>query len=148
MQRFFKLALIFSIITPVMVTACRVPEPVDNFDELLDRLRQAEAAVEVSTRTGSSLHLSVVGRLITVNKENVMVFEYEDVTSAKMEAEALAGGGPGLVFFEEDQPPVTEILSGRKHYYRSGRFILTYSGENEIVLQPLKGVVGRPFEIR
>jgi hypothetical protein len=147
MQRFFRLALIFSIIAAFLVTACRVPEPVDNFDELLDRLRQAEAAVEVSTRTGSSLHLSVVGRLITVNKENVLVFEYEDVAKAKTEANALTSR-PGLVFFEEGQTGATEILSGRKHYYRSGRFILSYAGKNEMVFQPIEEVFGTPFEIQ
>jgi hypothetical protein len=145
MQRFFGPALILSIIAPVLVVACRAPEPVTDFDDMLDRLRQAGAVVEVSTRTASSLHLSVAGRVIAVNGENVLVFEYEDVDTAKTEAKALAGGGPGIVFFEEDQPPATEISSGRKHYYRSGRFILSYAGENEMVLQPMEEVFSRPF---
>ena len=141
----FRMAFVVSAVPLVLIMACRAPEPVTDFDDMLARLRQAGAVVEVSTRTASSLHLSVAGRVIAVNGENVLVFEYEDVDTAMTEAKALAGGGPGIAFFEEDQPPATEISSGRKHYFRSGRFILSYAGENEMVLQPMEEVFGRPF---
>jgi len=91
-----------------ILTSCQTVEPVTDFDDLTGKLREAGAVVEITIDTVRNLHLSVDGVVIVVDSENVKVFEYEDGARAQLEFEALTGPGPGLVFFEEDEPPAGE----------------------------------------
>jgi hypothetical protein len=89
-----------------------------------------------------------MGMVIIVDGERVQVFEYEDVARSKREFEGLTGIGPGLVFFEEGEPPLVEVVRPGRNCYRSGRFVLLYDGENDDVLQKLRTVVGKPSLLR
>lgn len=143
-MRYYLVTLACIISVASFVTSCNTVEPVTDFDDLIDRLQLAGAAVETTVDTVRNLHLSVAGVVIVVSDERVKVFEYEDVAQAQLEFEALTGGGPDLVFFEEDEPPVTEYVPLNRLCYHSGRFILLYDGEDEAVLKTLRVTLGRP----
>ena len=83
-----------------------------------------------------------------IGSENTQLFEYADVSTAKMEFEALTGPGPGLVFFEKNEPALSEPISSNLKTYHSGRFILLYNGDNEAVQKALKAALGSPAKPR
>ena len=136
----------------LLVVACQsVPPPVADLEDLLDRLYNATAEVEITSRTVRNIYLSTKGLDLLTNGENVNLFEYENATTARMEFEALTSRlGPGLVFFEEGEPPLTEIVPARSHIraYCSGRFVLLYNGEDEEVLRVLRLVMGCSSGVR
>jgi hypothetical protein len=132
------------VISASLLTSCRTVEPVADFDDLIERLEQAGATVETTIRIVRNMHLSVRGVVIVVDGENVKVFEYEDGARAQLEFEAMTGPGPGLVFFEEDEPPAGEYVPRNRNCYHSGRFVVLYDGENENVLRELRTAVGKP----
>ena len=144
MSRCCLVILVGVVIVTSLLTSCRTVEAVTDFDDLIDRLHQAGAVVEITSHTVRNLHLSVNGMVIVIGGENLQVFEYEDVAQAHLEFKALVGSSPGLVFFHEGEPPVTEIVPLNRGCYHSGRFVLLYDGENEAALKALRTAVGRP----
>ena len=75
-------------------------------------------------------------------------FKYADVDTATIQFQALTGPGPGLVFFEENEPPLSESIFSNLKVYHSGRFTLLYSGDNEEVKKALKGALDQPKSLR
>jgi plastocyanin len=78
---------------------------------------------------------SVRGNSITVNGENVQVFEYADEASAEAEATTISSDGSSIG---------TSIVSwvAPPHFYQTGRIIVLYVGTNTRVIDILEEVVG------
>jgi hypothetical protein len=129
----------------ILLTSCCTVEPVTDFDDLIDRLRQAGAEVEITVDTVRNLHLSVDGVIIVVDGEEVQVFEYEDIDRTQLEFKGVTSS-PSVVVFEEGEPPLVERIPLNRQCYHSGRFILLYDGEDEAVLKILRMIVGCPYD--
>ncbi len=130
-------------------TGCKTTvQPVDNLKDLIDRLEKSGLEIEITDQSVQNIHLSVEGYVFMIGSENTQLFEYTDVSTAKMEFEALTGPGPGLVFFEKNEPPLSESVSSNLKAYHSGRFILLYNGDNEDVEKALKSTLGSPVKPR
>ncbi|MBN2076083.1 MAG: hypothetical protein JW762_11085 [Dehalococcoidales bacterium] len=131
------------------VTGCNTTvQPVDTLEELIDRLEKSGLEIEITDRSVRNIHLSVEGFVFIIEGENTQLFEYADVDTANIQFQALTGPGPGLVFFEENEPPLVETGSSDLEVYHSGRFTLLYSGDNEEVRKALKDVLGQPMSPR
>jgi hypothetical protein len=130
-------------------TGCNTTvQPVDSLEDLIGRLEKSGLEIEITDRPVQNIHLSVEGYVFMIGSENTQLFEYTDVSTAKMEFEALTGPGPGLVFFEKNEPPLSESVSSNLKAYHSGQFILPYSGDNEDVKKALKAAFGPPAQPR
>ncbi len=130
-------------------TGCKTTvQPVDNLKDLIDRLEKSGLEIEITDQSVQNIHLSVEGYVFMIGSENTQLFEYTDVSTAKMEFEALTGPGPGLVFFEKNEPALSEPVSSNLKTYHSGRFILLYNGDNEDVEKALKAALGSPAKPR
>jgi hypothetical protein len=130
-------------------TGCNTTvQPVDSLEDLIGRLEKSGLEIEITDRPVQNIHLSVEGYVFMIGSENTQLFEYTDVSTAKMEFEALTGPGPGLVFFEKNEPPLSESVSSNLKAYHSGRFILLYNGDNEDVEKALKSTLGSPVKPR
>ena len=126
-------------------TGCETTvQPVDNLEDLIDRLGKTGLETEITDRPVRNIHLSVEGCEFIVKGETTQLFEYADADTAKTQFKALTRPGPGLVFFEENEPPLTESGSSDLQVYHSGRFTLLYGGDNEEVRKALKEVLGKP----
>ena len=145
MKRCYLVILACVVIATILLTSCCTVEPVTDFDDLTGRLRQAGAVVETTTSTVRNLHLSVRGMTIVVDGEDVQVFEYEDIDRAQLEFKGLTSS-PSVVFLEEGEPPAYERVLRNRTCYHSGRFILLYDGEDEVVLKTLRMTVGCPYD--
>ncbi len=112
-------------------------QPVMDYASLIESLRAAGAPVE---RRGSvdQPFFSVKGKLLKVRSEDVQVFEYPDATAAEAQAALVSpsGGGVGTTRIHWIGPP---------HFFKKGRLIVLYIGDDGEVTRALEAVLGRQF---
>ncbi len=111
--------------------------PVTDFVSLVDSLRSAGATVEPAGEV-SQLFFSVQGQVITVNGEDVQVFEYDDAASADAEAALVSPDGSSV--------GTTMVLwIATPHFYQTGQLIVFYVGDSTAVIDALEEVLGPQF---
>ncbi len=111
--------------------------PVTDYISLIDNLRAAGATVEPAGEI-SQPFFSVEGNAITVNGENVQVFEYADTAAAEAEATLVSPDGSSV-----GTTMVGWIAT--PHFYKAGRLIVLYVGDNAPVVNVLEAVLGSQF---
>lgn len=111
--------------------------PVEDHPSLVDSLQSAGATVE----TGDPIEqpfFAITGQIIKVNGADVQVFEYE--TTEAMEADATQvsddGGSTGT-------STITWVAT--PHFYKEGRILVLYVGDDQAILELLEGVLGPQF---
>ena len=111
--------------------------PVRDYVSLIDNLRAAGATVEPVGEVRQPF-FSVPGQAITVNGEQVQVFEYPDAGSAAAAAARISpdGGTIGTTMVTWVGPP---------HFYRAGKVIVLYVGDSRAVISVLERVLGPQF---
>ncbi len=111
--------------------------PVTDYVSLFDNLRAAGATVEPAGDI-SQPFFSVKGNAITVNGENVQVFEYADAATADTEAALVSpdGSSVGITMVSWVATP---------HFYKTGRLIVLYVGDDTAVQNVLEAVLGSQF---
>ncbi len=111
--------------------------PVTDYVSLFDNLRAAGATVEPA---GEILQpfFSVEGNAITVDGENVQVFEYADAPTADAEAGLVSPDGSSIG---------TSMVSwvATPHFYKTGKLIVLYVGDNTDVISILGDLLGPQF---
>lgn len=112
-------------------------EPVLDYSGLLEALR-AEGADVATSNPVSQVFFSVEGQTLTVDKDQIQVFEYADGAAAAIEAELVSEDGTSVG---------TNMISwvAAPHFYRSGRLIVLYLGENADTLRLLESLLGPQF---
>ena len=118
-------------------TTLRPPRPVRNLGDLINKLRARGQKVGRGRKVAQPF-FSVPGRIITIDGEDVQVFQYATAKSAEREAKAV------------DQPgsPVGTSMPmwvAPPHFYKSDRLIVLYVGQNSSVIRALEGVFGPQF---
>ncbi|MDQ2809210.1 MAG: hypothetical protein M3Z04_20240 [Chloroflexota bacterium] len=111
--------------------------PVRDYVSLIDTLRAAGLTV-IPTGAISQPFFTVKGQSITVQTENVQVFEYADAAAAAQDAARVApdGGSVGTTMLNWVAPP---------HFYRQAQLIVLYVGQDATVLAALATALGPPF---
>jgi plastocyanin len=111
--------------------------PVTDYVSLIDSLQKEGANVEPAGEIIQEF-FSTRGQAIKVNGEDVQVFEYSDQSTAEAEAALVSPDGSSigtsLPFWVA--PP---------HFYKAGRIIVLYVGENVAVMDVLESVIGAQF---
>ena len=104
---------------------------------LMRRLQAAGLAVKRGGRV-SQPFFSVRGSILTLNGEQVQVFEYANTRIAEKDAQKVSatGSGIGMSMPMWIAPP---------HFYKSGRLIVLYLGESQFVIKALEGELGPQF---
>jgi len=111
--------------------------PVTDYVSLIDNLRKEGANVEPAGEVNQPF-FSVIGQAIIVNGENIQVFEYKDEADADVEASLVSPDGSSIG---------TSIASwiAPPHFFRAGKIIVLYVGENREALSLLESVLGPQF---
>ena len=116
------------------------PSGVFTMDRVVEELRQQ--GVTVSSRgtepRDSFSFFSVQAKRLTINGDDVHVFEYATETVATSEASTVAVAGTPI-----GTTQVSWISSPR--FYRQQRFIVLYVGTTTEVVRALDAVFGKPF---
>lgn len=140
-MRVRHLILIVTVLTMLLYgTACAKEEPAGpatDYTSFVDNLEAAGATVEPAGEIIQDF-FSVKGQAIKVNGEDVQVFEYTDQSTAEAEAALVSADGSSigtsLPFWVA--PP---------HFYKAGRVVVLYVGENLAVTDLLGSVLGPQF---
>ncbi len=111
--------------------------PVKDYISLVDNLRATGATVE-PVEGITQPFFSVEGKVITVNGENVQVFEYENAAATDTEAALVSSDGSSV---GTSMP----FWVAPPHFYKEGKLIVLYVGDSEAVTEVLDSVLGPQF---
>ncbi len=118
-------------------TAVSQPGSVTDVDSLMETLRVAGASVEPGDEVEQAF-FSVTGQLIKVNGADVQVFVYDTAEAMETEASQVAEDGSSIgtnMVMWVDAP----------HFYKSGRLLALYVGQDQAVMDLLEDVLGPQF---
>lgn len=108
-----------------------------NLKDLMNKLRAGGERVGRAGKV-SQPFLSVKGQIITIGGEQVQIFEYASAKAAKREAERVSGTGLSV---GTSMP----LWVAPPHFYKDGRLIVLYVGENSAVIKALESILGPQF---
>ena len=113
------------------------PALVDDLGSLRQILRAAGATVD-STETIKQDFFNVEGRILKVNGADVQVFEYKSVEAMEADAALVSpdGGSVGTSMVSWMVTP---------HFFKSGRVLVLYVGDDAATLDLLKSTLGEQF---
>jgi hypothetical protein len=111
--------------------------PVTDYASLIDKLRAAGVSVEPAGEVEQPF-LSITGKMIKLYGEDVQVFQYANTAAADGEAAPISRDGMAVgtrkIFWV-----------GAPHFFKQGRLLVLYVGNNDKVLRSLEVVLGRQF---
>jgi hypothetical protein len=110
---------------------------VEGYASLVDALRVAGATVESGDEVEQAF-FAVMGQIIKVNGADVQVFEYETAEAMEAEAAQVAEDGGSIG---------TSMVSwmATPHFYKAGRILVLYVGDDQAILDLLEGALGPQF---
>jgi len=136
---FFVLAVI-TLTLVFFSISCTKPAssgPVTDYDSLVAGLRDTGATVQASGDIEQPF-FSVKGKAIKVNGADVQVFEYQDNASAEKEAVLVSADGSLI-------GTSSPFWVAPPHFYKAGKIIVLYVGENPEVMILLEKALGTQF---
>jgi len=110
---------------------------VEDQASLVEALRASGAEVQPGDPVEQAF-FAVTGQILKVNDKDVQVFEYESAEAMEVDAAQVApdGGSIGTNMVMWVETP---------HFFKSGRVLVLYVGEDQGVIDLLKGALGEPF---
>jgi len=111
--------------------------PVTDQASLISKLRAAGASVEVVGEVDQPF-FSVKGLMIKVHGEDVQVFQYANAAAADAEAAPISRDGTAV-------GPRQPHWIGSPHFFKQGRVLVLYVGNDQKVEKTLEAVLGRQF---
>lgn len=113
------------------------PSPVKDYESLIENLRAAGLTMKPAGEI-SQPFFSVKGRIISVNGNDVQVFEYASANSADNEAALVSQDGSSV-----GTTMITWVAA--PHFYKKEKLIVLYVGDNAAVINGLDKVLGKQF---
>lgn len=108
------------------------------YARLIGKLRAQGAAVKPTNERVRQPFFSVPGRIINVNDEGLQVFAYASNSATNREARRVSADGMTVGNTKPSwmAPP---------HFFKSGKLIVIYVGENQTILRILQVTLGDQF---
>jgi hypothetical protein len=118
-------------------TAFPQPASVSDRASLVNALSSAGATVEQGDPVEQDF-FSVPGQIIKVNGADVQVFEYETAKAMEADASQVAEDGGSIG---------TNMVTwmGTPHFYKAGRILALYVGDDQAILDLLQSALGAQF---
>ncbi len=114
-----------------------VTSGVTDYSRLLDDIKKGGYEVQADGEV-DQLFFSVKGKGIKINNQDVQVFEYEEESAMQAEASQVSPSGSSI-----GTTMVTWVSA--PHFYKAGKLIVLYVGNNTTVTGALEGVLGTQF---
>jgi len=133
------------LLVPLLLAACgsqRSPVvshggPVRDYVSLVDSLRADGATID-PTGTVSQPFFTPQGQLITVNGQDVQVFDFASTADADAVADTVSADGSSV-------GTTMMMWVATPHFYKAGKLIVLYVGDDSYVLSILEEVLGPQF---
>ena len=105
---------------------------------LVASLRDKGARIALTNERVSQPFFSRAARIMNVNGEGVQVFEYSHAIAADKEAKLVSSDGMSIGTNKPSwmAPP---------HFFKTGRLIVLYVGNEQTILKILEAAIGRQF---
>ena len=133
-------SLVAVLVGAVMLTACapqRAAEAAKDQAGLIEALRAGKATVEMGEAVEQAF-FTVKGQIIKVNGADVQVFEYASASEMEAEAKLVAADGGSI-------GTSMVMWMATPHFFKSGRTLVLYVGDDTALLGLLKGALGAQF---
>jgi hypothetical protein len=130
-----------TLIIAVVAIAILGPKPVTDYSTLLHYLRDSGASIEEKGELSwSFFYDDVEGRRVAVNESNIDVYEYANAEAMEAEASCVSPGGSGIVRKQKGDIVGERIVDWicLPHFYKAGRVIVFYCGDNELIISLLE----------
>ncbi len=111
--------------------------PVTDTTSFVNRLRAVGLTVEPGGQVEQPF-FSVAGTMLKVHGEDVQVFQYPTTAAAEAQTAPVSSDGSAV-------GTAKPFWIGSPHFYKSGRLVVLYVGDQATVLQTLEAVLGRQF---
>ena len=165
MNRSILLVMLFFLFLLAFVglTACgsnsehagqqNIPVPTDmqrkamGLNELIAQLKAAGATVVPGTGVNQPF-MDVAGHILTVNGEQIQVYEYASVSDANNQAARVSPDGTSFTMASssgESGSAYQVDWVKPPHLYKAGRIIVIYIGTNASLMHLLVGILGKQF---
>ena len=115
-------------------------------NELIVQLKAAGATVVPGANLNQPF-IAVEGHTLTVNNEQIQVYEYASASAADGQAATISPDGSSFTISSSGVPTGATQVDWIKppHLYKAGRIIVIYIGTTESLLHLLEGVLGKQF---
>jgi len=137
-----KMLLLAAVLAGAVMLAACAPQraaavAVKDQANLIEALRAGKATVELG-ETVEQAFFTVKGQIIKVNSADVQVFEYASASEMEAEAKLVAADGGSI-------GTNMVMWMAAPHFFKSGRMLVLYVGDDSAVLGLLKGALGQQF---
>jgi hypothetical protein len=138
------------LITAVVAIATLSPKPVTNYTTdyttLLRYLRDSSASIAEEGEIQEPF-FDIEGRRVTVNESTIEVYEY--ISAEAMESEANWVSSDGSSIRKGKEGDIWEVCYvnwiASPHFYKAGRIIVIYVGDNNSIINLLENALGKQF---
>ena len=132
------------VVVIVAIATCR-PEPVTDYSTLLRYLRDSDTSIVEEGEVDEEF-FDIEGRSVTVNGSAIEVYEYANVEDMESEASCVSPDGFGITK-ERGDMVVHKGVSwiNPPHFYKAGRIIVIYIGDNDSIISLLENALGKQF---
>ncbi len=147
------LVSVLLLLSVAFVIGCsNQPSSVRDYASLIDNLNKSPATLEpkgdLSQPPFPQSIFSGTAKLVELNGENLIVWEYKDAVTAETEAKFVSPDG-----FDFRKPPdsksegigATVDYIAPPHWYKAGKIIVLYVGENQETIDLLETLLGQQF---
>ena len=134
------------LIIAVVAIGTLSPKPVTDYTTLLRYLRDSSVSIAEEGAIDEEF-LDIVGKKVAVNESTIQVYEYANVEA--MESEASWVSSDGFSIRKEKEGGIWEICHvnwiASPHFYKAGRIIVIYVGEDNSIISLLENALGTQF---
>ncbi len=139
-RKIFSLAVLLMVV--MLLVACATnsaPEPasIEDLGSFSQALRAAGATIE-SIEMVQQVFFTVEGQIFKVDGADVQVFEYKSAEAMEAEAALVSADGGSV-----GTSMVTWMAT--PHFFKSGRLLVLYVGDDAVIIDLLKSVMGEQF---
>jgi len=136
------------VVVVVVAIATLGPKPVTDYSTLLRYLRDSGASIGEEGEIHQPFFRDVEGRRVTVNESAIQVFEYANAEAMESEASCVSPNGFGFTIRTENSD-IWEVCNvgwiGPPHFYKAGRIIVIYIGDDDSIISLLENALGTQF---
>lgn len=135
-----------ALIIAVVAIAILDPKPVTDYSALLRYLRDSSASIAEEGQIQEPF-FDIEGRRVSVNESTIEVYEYANAEA--MESEASWVSSDGFSIRKEKEGDIWEVCCvdwiASPHFYKAGRIIVIYIGDNNSIVNLLENALGKQF---
>lgn len=105
---------------------------------LMKKLRGQGARVALTSERVEQPFFTVPARILNINGVGIQVFQYSSLSMARKEAMLVSSDGMTI---GASKP----AWMGPPHFFKSGRLIVLYLGNDQTIVKILRGALGKQF---